>query len=142
MTEIPRDGQNYLAWHKTEGFMIVYCMPNHIRYYDTSNHHISSIGLEEFDRWMDEKGHWHECGENPSTYIGKTFVFPPHNQIPWGMDFSCYSINCPCQIIFTLRNVIVDTKVCLVAPGYGGEPYGNGAIHVNLEDIKPYELKQ
>ena len=71
MTEIPKDGRNYLAWHKTEGFMIVYCMPNHIRYYDTSNHHISSIGLEEFDRWMDEKGQWHEIKNSCTPNICK-----------------------------------------------------------------------
>lgn len=79
---------------------------------------------------------------------GQFFVFPENNDVPWGMDFSCYSKNIPSGIWFKMERMKTacyehfSGKVRLVAPGYGGDPYGSGHICVELKDILPFQASR
>ena len=63
---------------------------------------------------------------------GETVVFD-NNAIPYGQDMQFYT-GVPAHIRFAVTR-INDERYKLTAPGYGGEPYGNGAIYVKASDL-------
>lgn len=62
---IPKDGKTYLACNKKEGMMLVFTPWKDADHY-YSHEYDYVFRLEDFSRWMDDKGNWHEvkCG-NP-----------------------------------------------------------------------------
>jgi hypothetical protein len=70
------------------------------------------------------------------TLTGHTFVFPPHNGVRYGQDLR-YHRGVPDGVLFTFDGFAGD-RVILVAPGYGGKPYGDGAIYVSFEDAEQH----
>ena len=69
----------------------------------------------------------------------KKYVFLDGNEIPYGQDFAQWR-GVDSNVVFTqcLDNPIFKKKedVWLRAPGYGGEPYGNGRIVIRKKDLK------
>lgn len=57
LTEIPKDGKSYLAWHKDYGMRLVAWHKSMGRYEDDWGPYQREA---EFARWMDERGNWHE----------------------------------------------------------------------------------
>lgn len=56
--------------------------------------------------------------------------FKRGNKIRYGQDFGIYQ-GVPANIDFEVELLDKDgDSVKLVAPGYGGEPYGNGALYI------------
>lgn len=55
--EIPKDGKTYLAWHIHDGMVLVRTVVTDSVWYHSSD---DRYLLNEFTRWMDEKGVWHE----------------------------------------------------------------------------------
>lgn len=101
-------------------------------------------------------GNWHNGGKathwmplpnfpkdplDKNLYIGKHFIFPENNDIPWSQDFCCYSSDIPHSIMFELTDFINEKRVTLRAKGYGviskteGGAYGNGSLCVDIKDI-------
>lgn len=59
-----------------------------------------------------------------------TVTFPPGNTTHYLQDFT-FRIGMPADVVFTVVKV-TERGVELRAPGYGGEPYGNGCIHISF----------
>lgn len=59
MTEIPRDGKTYLAWHETEGHILAYWGFTCYRHM----HDCNALDMCQVKRWMDEKGQWREVSD-------------------------------------------------------------------------------
>jgi hypothetical protein len=56
--------------------------------------------------------------------------FPPNNKIRYGQDFRFF-MGVPSDVDFTVEFIGKDKSLArLTAPGYGGKPYGNGAIYL------------
>ncbi|MFH1609953.1 MAG: hypothetical protein ABID40_04940 [Candidatus Bipolaricaulota bacterium] len=73
---------------------------------------------------------------DPSVPPAKTLVrFPEHNKVSYGQDFAFWE-GAPSCLAFSVRDKS-DSKWTLIAPGYGGAPYGNGAIFVSARSIRP-----
>lgn len=66
------------------------------------------------------------------------FVFSEENSIAWTQDFRYFSKNAPSSVEFRIEKFLNPKRVSLIASGYGGNPYGNGSIFVDLEDIIEY----
>ena len=58
--------------------------------------------------------------------------FPDDNDIVFGQDHAWW-VGVPSNLTFEVDEIWKDGKVWLSAPGYGGEPYGNGKILVYLK---------
>lgn len=62
------------------------------------------------------------------------FAFSQGNSIPFGQNLGFYR-GVPHDIVFTVKpQMISDSDIILVlkAPGFGGDPYGNGAIYISI----------
>ena len=57
--------------------------------------------------------------------------FPKDNTLMYGQDMGFHR-GIPSDVEFAQESCIGD-RIQLIAPGYGGEPYGNGAIYVDCE---------
>lgn len=68
------------------------------------------------------------------------FVFPEENRIAWTQDFHYFSNNAPSSVEFRIEKFLNPKRVSLIAAGYGGNPYGNGSIYVDLEAIIEYGI--
>lgn len=68
------------------------------------------------------------------------FVFPEENSIAWTQDFRYFSHNAPSAVVFKIKKFLNPKRVSLIAAGYGGNPYGDGSIFVDLEDIMEYGI--
>lgn len=66
-----------------------------------------------------------------SGLIGCKIKFPKDNDIFFGLDHSFYG-GIPANITFTIQDII-GNDLKLIAPKYGGKPYGRGAILLNLQ---------
>lgn len=55
--------------------------------------------------------------------------------IAYGHDHHPRKRGLPGKTWFTTDGISGDGRVCLRAPGYGGKPYGSGAVYVNWIDI-------
>lgn len=57
------------------------------------------------------------------------------NDFPYFQDFR-FPRGIPAGVEFEAEYTRKDrTRIRLTAPGYGGKPYGNGAIYVSLKDL-------
>lgn len=68
----------------------------------------------------------------------RKFVFLEGNKIRYGQDFSLWH-GVDSNVVFTECKPIVfmnDRDVWFTAPGYGGEPYGNGRIVITREELR------
>ena len=62
--------------------------------------------------------------------VGDTFCKNGLNNILYGQD-RWFWRGLPVGVVFTVKHVWRESNTLLcVAPGYGGEPYGNGPIHI------------
>jgi hypothetical protein len=72
--------------------------------------------------------------ENEDKTLGAvvnwTLEFQPGNDIPYGQDHR-FLRGVPSGIKFRAEKILWNGLVCLVAEGYGGKHYGNGAVYVN-----------
>jgi hypothetical protein len=69
----------------------------------------------------------------------KYITFKPGNTVRYGQDFS-YHIGVPADIRFEVDDdgpFKSKDGLWLKAPGYGGEPYGDGAIFVLWKQAHP-----
>jgi len=65
----------------------------------------------------------------------KRYIFAEGNKIGFGQDFS-FSEGVPANIEFEeIEEIKSNGMVKLSAPGYGGQPYGNGSIYVKRVDL-------
>ena len=72
MTEIPRDQKNYLAWHRAIGIMAVWWCVATKKYHEAVGTCIGDEVDEKYlERWMDEKGQWHEIKNSCTPNICK-----------------------------------------------------------------------
>jgi hypothetical protein len=55
--------------------------------------------------------------------------------IAYAQDFQFGKRGLPGRVWFTVESVEANGQCRLTAPGYGGRPYGNGAIYVNWIDV-------
>ena len=62
---------------------------------------------------------------------GATIRWPANNDVAYCQDH-CFARGLP-DIEFTVRDAC-GFGLGLIAPGHGGEPYGNGAIHAFVTD--------
>jgi hypothetical protein len=54
----------------------------------------------------------------------------------YGQDFGFHRAT-PDMPEFEVRSISINDRAKLQAPGYGGDPYGNGSIYANLRDLIP-----
>jgi hypothetical protein len=65
--------------------------------------------------------------------MDRTHLVLPENDIAFGQDFRFFR-GIPSGIDFEVKQM--GTLVKLIAPGYGGEPYGNGALYLNVAEYQ------
>ena len=69
--------------------------------------------------------------DSPIPGIGR-IKFKPNN-IAYGQDFSFYR-GIPTDVWFSIRRSS-EKQIVLEAPGYGGEPYGNGCLYISVRTV-------
>lgn len=62
--------------------------------------------------------------------------FPANFEVFYSQDFAFCKGTFPEDLEFTVEELGYG-KVCLRAPGYGGNPYGNGAIYMLKKYLPP-----
>jgi hypothetical protein len=60
--------------------------------------------------------------------------FLPGNTIKYFQDHQ-FPSGLPSDVIFDVVTMLSEDSVKLCGPGYGGDSYGNGAVHVNLSEL-------
>lgn len=60
---------------------------------------------------------------------GATIRFPEGNNVPFMVNHD-FKAGLPHDVEFAIAESVVGGGLKLVAPGYGGEPYGEGAIYL------------
>ncbi len=75
--------------------------------------------------------------------MARMFIMFTENEIEFYQDFSWHK-GIPPYVLFEIKNYreLKNGTLYLIAPCYGGKPYGNGSLKVKLKDIFGSRTKQ